>query len=143
MSPSPARPELKPQRTRQAHLLVRDPRLRALLARVLCDGGWGVVTEATLRHLCSGSEGTSGVAVLDWTMAAGLLTDEHRHDLAKLTRRIPLVVLVPEKWLRQMSAEDFGVAALVPKGWAAEALLPALEAVVSDGPGLRSLPSGA
>jgi hypothetical protein len=129
---------------RQAHLVVRDSRLRALLARVLSEGSWSVVAETSVLQLSRSIEGSGGVAVLDWTMADGLLTDEHRCDLARLTRRIPLVVLVPEKWLRQMSAEDFGVAALVPKGWAAEALLPALEAIVGEGGvALRSLPPGA
>jgi DNA-binding response OmpR family regulator len=127
---------------RRVHLVVRDARLRAIITRVLSDGGWWVDAEANVRQLWSSIEGTSGVAVLDWTMADGLLTDEHRHDLSRLTRRIPLVVLVPEKWLRQMSAEDFGVAALVPKGWASEALLPTLEELISDGGRLHMLAPG-
>jgi hypothetical protein len=125
------------------HLLVRDARLGAMLTRVLTDAGWRVDAEPSLPYLWTGVEATGGLAVLDWTMADGLLSEEHRRDLSRLARRIPLVVLVPEGWLRRMSAEDFGVAALVPKGWATEALLPALEELVGEGGRPHVLPQGA
>lgn len=128
---------------RRVHLLVRDARLRGMLTRALSDAGWCVGAQTTLRDLWNGTEATGGVAVLDWTMAGGLLNEEHRQDLSRVTRRIPLVVLVPEAWLRQMSAADFGVAALVPKGWAAVALLPVLEELVGEGDRLHILPQGA
>ena len=116
----------------RVHLVVRDARLRGMLSRVLSDAGWWVDARANLRELSDGIAASGDLAVLDWTMAAGLLTEEHRQDLKRFTQRIPLVVLVPEGWLRQIRAEDLGVAALVPKGWATEALLPALEALVED-----------
>lgn len=122
---------------------MRDARLGGMLARVLTDAGWRVEAEPSLPRLWNGVEATGGLAVLDWTMADGLLSEEHRHDLGRLTRRIPLVVLVPEGWLRQLSAEDYGVAALVPKGWATEALLPVLEELVAEGGRLHLLPRGA
>ena len=111
-----------------------------MLSRVLSDAGWWVDSKPSLRELWSGIDASSDLAVLDWTIADGLLSGEHRHDLTRLTRRIRLVILVPEAWLRQMSAEDFGVAGLVSKGWATEALLPALEELVGEGGRLQTSP---
>jgi DNA-binding NarL/FixJ family response regulator len=120
---------MSPSRAGRAHLLVRDHALRAALAQVLADAHWGIEPHARLAELLQATQTTGELAILDWTMADGLLADEHRRDLIELGQRIRLVLLVPDAWLRHLSAADLGVAALVPKAWAADDLLPTLEAI--------------
>ena len=133
MSPSEAVPMTAEDATHagRAHLLVRDHGLRAALARVLANAHWGVEPRTSVAELLGAAQTPGELAILDWTMANGLLADEHRGDLVELGHRVRLVLLVPDAWLRHLSAADLGVAALVPKGWAADDLLATLEAIAS------------
>ena len=55
------------------------------------------------------------VILLDWSKTDGLLTDERRSDMRQLCRRTPVVLLVPERWMRLITAEELGVTKLLPK----------------------------
>ena len=122
-----------PTRAGRVHLLVRDAGLRGALTHVLADAHWGVESRANVAELLQAARDTGELAILDWTLAGGLLADEHRPELVELAQRIRLVLLVPDAWRRHLSAADLGVAALVPKGWAADDLLPTLQAIANVG----------
>ena len=131
MSHNRPTPVLARTEARALHLLVRDRALRNALQAALSSHDWSVQHHSRLSDLWTAAHAPGGVAVLDWAVADGLLTEEHRHDLAQLSQRMQLIVLVPEAWLKYLSAEDLGVAALVPKAWAPRALLSALQTVAS------------
>ena len=67
------------------------------------------------------------MALLDWTMAEGLLADEHRPGLRALAHLVPIVLMVPGRWARLLRAEDLGAAALLAKPFSVSELLAALE----------------
>jgi FixJ family two-component response regulator len=117
--------------TPRVHVLVRAGTLRATLTQTLSAAHYQMEFHSNVHELWTAAvDDGSAVALLDWTLAEGLLNEERRHDLAQLTRRIQLVVLVPDAWLRHLSAEDVGAAALVAKAAGSEVLLQVLREVM-------------
>jgi DNA-binding response OmpR family regulator len=74
------------------------------------------------------------VALVAWQAMGGLLADEHRYDLQKLTRHLRLVVMVPRAWARLLDTTDLGgcVGGIIPKPFEADELLTALRAAMSQ-----------
>jgi DNA-binding NarL/FixJ family response regulator len=113
-------------------VVVRDARLGAAIGATLRQHGAEVVACASVAALGAAvSHQPREVGLLDWSMADGLLTEEHRGDLHHLGRLVPIVLLVPSRWARLLSAEEFGVARVLPKSSGADALL---EALISAAP---------
>jgi DNA-binding response OmpR family regulator len=69
------------------------------------------------------------VALVAWQSMNGLLSDEHRQDLAECVRRLHLIVMVPQSWGRMLESEDLGGAVLLEKPFHAEELLGCVEAM--------------
>jgi DNA-binding response OmpR family regulator len=111
---------------RRILLVVRDPRLRPALDVLLRGEGFEPVACAGIASLATRSSDSDEIVLLDWTMAEGLLADEHRPGLRALARRVPIVLMVPSRWASLLSEEDLGIAALLPKPFNADALLAAL-----------------
>jgi DNA-binding NtrC family response regulator len=112
---------------RRILLVLRDSRLRAALDVLLQGEGFEPVTCAGIASLTTAACGESDeIALVDWTMAEGLLAEEHRPGLRALARRVPMVLIVPCRWASLLSEEDLGVAALLPKPFDADALLAAV-----------------
>ena len=90
----------------------------------VCDTLDGVVT----RRYDTDDE----VALVAWQAMGGLLADEHRHHLQKLTRHLRLVVMVPRAWARLLDTTDLRgfVAGIIAKPFEADELLGTLRAAV-------------
>ena len=113
--------------TRRILLVLRDSRLRAALDVLLQGEGFDPVTCAGIASLTTAASGESDdIALVDWTMAEGLLAEEHRPGLRALARRVPMVLMVPCRWASLLSEEDLGIAALLPKPFDADTLLAAV-----------------
>jgi DNA-binding NtrC family response regulator len=108
-------------------VVVRDARLRAALEAALRAHGMQVVHCDSVESMASSVSGTPGeVVLLDWSKTGGLLTEERRADMRELCRQTPVVLLVPERWMRLVTADDLGVVTLLPKTSGMATLLEAL-----------------
>jgi DNA-binding response OmpR family regulator len=129
-----------PYAVQRVLLVIRDARLRGALDATLRAHGIHVVQCASVGDLGSSASREAGeVALLDWSLTEGLLTEEHRPDLRTLGRLVPIALLVPGPWRRLLSAEDLGVAVLVPKPCGAEALLGLLDQATRRDPAASEL----
>src|SRR5207253_4180358 len=74
------------------------------------------------------------VVLVAWQAMDGLLADEHRDHLQKLTSRLRLVVMVPRRWSRLLETTDLGdlLAGIIAKPFAADELLAVLRAAVAS-----------
>ncbi|MBV9577463.1 MAG: response regulator transcription factor [Chloroflexi bacterium] len=98
--------------------------LRRALQELLSAEGYtveacGSLEELIERHTAAHSD----LALAAWQSLDGLLADEHRHDLAQLTNRIPMVIMVPRVWLRVLQPLDLAVRGLLAKPFDADELL--------------------
>jgi DNA-binding response OmpR family regulator len=111
---------------RRVLLVIRDSRLRLGVAALLREAGIETVDCAGVAVLGAVAARTPGeVALLDWTVAEGLLAEEHRPGLRALGRLVPIVLLVPRRWCGLLDPADLGVV-LLAKPFDAETLLAAL-----------------
>jgi DNA-binding response OmpR family regulator len=76
------------------------------------------------------SDGQETVALVAWQAMGGLLADEHRDHLLRISNRVRLLVMVPRRWSRLLDATDLRavVAGIVPKPFEADELLAAISA---------------
>ena len=108
-------------------VVVRDARLRSAVDATLRANGMQVVHCDSVESVAKSISGSPGeVVLLDWSKTGGLLTEERRADMRDLCRRTPVVLLVPERWMRLVTAEQLGVAALLPKTSGMASLVEAL-----------------
>jgi DNA-binding NtrC family response regulator len=108
-------------------VVVRDARLRSALDAALRTHGMQVVHCDSAERIASNISGAPGeVVLLDWSKTGGLLTDEHRADMRELCQRTPVVLLVPERWMRLVTAEQLSVRKLLAKTSGMDTLLEAL-----------------
>ena len=108
-------------------VVVRDARLRSAVDAALRTLGLQVVHCESVDNVGSSISGAPGeVVLLDWSMTGGLLTEGRRADMRELCQRTPVVLLVPERWMRLVTAEQLGVAALLPKTSGMASLVEAL-----------------
>ena len=108
-------------------VVVRDARLRAAVQTTLRACGMQVVHCESVEGVPTSLTGEPGeVILLDWSKTDGLLTEDRREDMRQLCRRAPVVLLVPERWMRLVTAEELGVLALLPKTSGMASLLEAL-----------------
>jgi DNA-binding NtrC family response regulator len=108
-------------------LVVRDGRLRAAVDASLRALGMQVVHCDSVENVASSISGAAGeVVLLDWSKTGGLLTEGRRADMRELCHRTPVVLLVPERWMRLLTAEQLGVVTLLPKTSGMASLLEAL-----------------
>jgi DNA-binding response OmpR family regulator len=105
-------------------VLEPKPDLRHALEELLSAEGYDVETCESLQDLLARSTTTRcDLALTAWQCMQGLLAEEHRHDLAQLSSRIPLVIMVPRSWLRTLQPLDLAVRGLLAKPFDAEELL--------------------
>ena len=108
-------------------VVVRDTRFRAAVDAALRAVGLDVVHCASVGALAGSITRRCGeVVLLDWSKTDGLLTAEHRAEMRQLCQATPVVLLVPERWTRLLTAEELGVARLLPKNSGLQSLLEAL-----------------
>jgi hypothetical protein len=53
---------------------------------------------------------SGSVAILDWAKSDGLLSQEQHSVFRRLADLLPVVILVPQGWLRMLNADTVGVA---------------------------------
>jgi DNA-binding response OmpR family regulator len=119
---------------RRPRILLLEPNtsLRRAVHEVLTSEGYTVEDCDSLEAVVHmANRESSVIALVAWQTMEGLLADEHRHDLAELTRRVRLVLMVPRRWQRLLDNSDLGFAELVPKPFTADELLQALSRVVT------------
>jgi DNA-binding NtrC family response regulator len=108
-------------------VVVRDARLRSAVDATLRANRMQVVHCESVESMAKSISGIPGeVVLLDWSKTGGLLTEERRADMRELCRRTPVVLLVPERWMRLVTAEELGVVTLLAKSSGMASLLEAL-----------------
>ena len=111
-------------------LLEPNAPLRSAVQTVLSSEHYEVQICSSLEQVLVQADGhPPTVALVAWQSMEGLLAEEHRHDLAELTRRLRLVVTVPRRWARLLERTDVAdiVAGLVAKPFEADELLQAVQ----------------
>jgi DNA-binding NtrC family response regulator len=115
-------------------VVVRDARLRTAVGASLRALGMQVVHCDSVESVAGSVLGAPReVVLLDWSKTGGLLTEERRADMRELCRRTPVVLLVPERWMRLVTAEQLGVLKLLPKTSGMVSLLEALVSAAAAG----------
>ena len=122
-----------PVSTALRRVLLVEPNapLRGAVVAVLEGAEFEVTLCDTLDQvLAQPSAEQGGVALVAWQAMDGLLADEHRIHLLKLTHRVRLVIMVPRRWSRLLDATGLGdvVAGIVPKPFEADELIAAVRA---------------
>ena len=74
------------------------------------------------------------VALVAWQSMDGLLAEQHRLELAELTRRLPLIVMVPRRWARLLEETDLpsAVSAMIAKPFDADELINTVELALTQ-----------
>jgi DNA-binding response OmpR family regulator len=117
--------------TTARRVLVLEPNsaLRSAILTVLAAERYLAVPCGSLEQVLAHAAGeVDTVALVAWQNLDGLLSDEHRHDLIEIARRLRLVVMVPRGWARLLETTDVAtiLAGLVAKPFEAEELLGAI-----------------
>jgi len=83
---------------------------------VLTADGYQVQTCDSLPRLMAHAPfAERDLALVAWQSMQGMLADEHRHELARFAARVPIVLIVPRRWLRLLQQTDLCATALLPK----------------------------
>jgi CheY-like chemotaxis protein len=115
-------------------LLEPNVNLRRAVHELLVGEGYQVADCGSLEEVMQSANGpASAVALVAWQSMDGLLADAHRHQLADVTRRVRLVLMVPRRWQRLLNGSTLGFAGLVPKPFSADELLDQLSQLQSVG----------
>jgi DNA-binding response OmpR family regulator len=120
---------------RRPHILLLEPNssLRRAVQEVLGNEGYTVIECESLESVVQiASADRTAIALVAWQTMEGLLADEHRHDLAEVTRRVRLVLMVPRRWQRLLDSSELGFADLVPKPFTADELLQCLSGLARE-----------
>ena len=120
----------------QARVLLLEPNapMRSAIQTVLAAEQYDVEVCDSLQQIVVREDGSpSTVALIAWQSMEGLLAEEHRPDLAALTRRVRLVVMVPRRWARLLEDTDLvtAVSGLVAKPFEVDELIGTLERALS------------
>ena len=116
---------------RRVFLVEPNASLRGAVLAVLEGAEFEVTPCDTLDQVLVQTSAEHGaVALVAWQAMDGLLADDHRNHLLKLTHRVRLVIMVPRRWSRLLDATDLGdvVAGIVPKPFEADELIAAVRA---------------
>jgi FixJ family two-component response regulator len=98
--------------------------LRHALEELLSAQGYLVVACDSLPDVLTRAAATRcDLALIAWQGMQGLLAEEHRHDLAELAERLPMVIMVPRSWFRFLQPPDIAVRGLLGRPFDAEELL--------------------
>jgi len=123
---------LSPAALPVARIFVVEPHtaLRAGIVEILESENYEVHVCGSLDDVVRAAA-TNGrdVALVAWQSMNGLLSDEHRGDLAQYVRRLHLIIMIPQSWGRMLGAQDLGGARLLEKPFRAEELLGSIEGV--------------
>ena len=114
-------------------LLEPNSSLRSAIQTILAAEEYHVEPCDSLEQLLIRAQHPDGtIALAAWQSMQGLLAEEHRNDLVKLTDRLRLVLMVPRRWARLLESTDLreAVAGMVAKPFEAEELLNALRMAV-------------
>lgn len=110
-------------------LLEPNATLRSAIQTILVAEEYQVDSCDSLEQLLIGAQHPDQtIALVAWQSLQGLLAEEHRNDLMKLTDRLRLVLMVPRRWARLLESTDLrdAVAGMVAKPFEVEELLGAL-----------------
>lgn len=122
-----------PQHLASTRVLLVEPNapLRSAILELLTASHLDVeVCESLDQVMMQSSDGQETVALVAWQAMGGLLADEHRNHLLRISNRVRLLVMVPRRWARLLDATDLSavVAGIVPKPFEADELLAAIGA---------------
>jgi DNA-binding response OmpR family regulator len=109
-----------------ARVFIVEPNaaLRAGVVEILEAENYEVQVYGSLNQVVRAAADTAcDVALVAWQSVGGLLSEEHRHDLAEYTRRLHLVIMIPQAWGRLLDAEDLGGAQFLEKPFTGDELL--------------------
>src|SRR5262245_36812780 len=112
--------------SRRVALVEPNAALRSAVVAVLEGAQFDVAVCESLEQVLKQTSAEHGaVALVAWQAMDGLLADEHRNHLLKLTHRVRLVIMVPRRWSRLLDATDLGdvVAGIVAKPFEADELI--------------------
>jgi DNA-binding response OmpR family regulator len=110
-------------REKRLFLLESNTTVRDAIHYVLCAEGYDIQACDSLPQLIAHAPFADGdFALLAWQSMDGLLSETHRHDMAQLAELLPIVLIVPRRWLRLLTPGDFSVTALLPKPFDPEEL---------------------
>ena len=115
-------------------LLEPNVALRSAIATILGAERYRVDVVESLEQLLDGSTPFDDtVALVAWQGMHGLLAEERRSDLADVTRRIRLVVMVPRPWWRLLEGTDLtrAVTGLIAKPFEADELLATVQTALA------------
>ena len=105
-------------------LLEHDPAPREMLEAALGDEGYEVEPCASLAAIAAGAGGGDAVAVADcWDGWRRAFSAADRQQLAAANTRTRLLLLPNQAWAATMTADELGVAAVLPKPFDLAALL--------------------
>jgi len=118
---------------RRGRVLLLEPNaaLRSAILTILTAEHYQAeVIESLEQGLDLASETANAVALVAWQTMQGLLSEDHRAELADVNGRLRLVVMVPRRWSRLLDATDLSsaVAGLIAKPFEAEELIQKLSA---------------
>jgi CheY-like chemotaxis protein len=118
-----------------AHVLLIEPNptVRTELLNMLAAERYRVEACDSLEQALARIDDCGRVVTLvAWQSMDGLLTDERRHQLMALTRRLKLVLMVPRRWASLLEQSDLGlaVAGLIHKPVDMDELLRTLQRVL-------------
>jgi DNA-binding response OmpR family regulator len=114
-------------------LLEPNAALRSAINTILSAEQYQVQVVDSLEQALDLDAANPTVALVAWQAMQGLLDDARRSDLADVTRRLRLVVMVPRHWSRLLEATDLGraVTGLIAKPFEADELIETLRAALA------------
>jgi DNA-binding response OmpR family regulator len=115
-------------------LLEPNVALRSAITTILGAEQYRVDVVDSLEQLLEESAPfDTTVALVAWQGMHGLLAEERRSDLADVTRRVRLVLMVPRPWWRLLEGTDLtrAVTALIAKPFEAEELLATVQTALA------------
>ena len=118
---------------RRILLVEPNAALRSAIVSVLEAAQCAVEVCDTLDSVVTRGYGVEDqVALVAWQAMGGLLADEHRNHLQKMTSHLRLVVMVPRAWARLLDTTDLSsyVAGIIAKPFEADELLGTLRAAL-------------
>ena len=116
---------------RRVLLLEPNAGLRGAIYEVLTAEQYEVEVCQSLDQVTASVQGERDVALVAWQSMQGLLADEHRHTLRQLTGRLPMVLMVPRRWLQLLDQSEYGFTGMIAKQFDADALLSTMDLAFS------------